>query len=74
MTESSEKMMSLRDKMSSSTPAQVTLFLSKQDSQYTKVGKLQFTDVNVDETTDSISLRALFYLCLAAKNRRYWPQ
>ncbi len=60
MTESSEKLMALRDKISSNTPAQVTLFLSKQDSQYKKQGKLQFTDVNVDKTTDSISLRAIF--------------
>tara|TARA_R110002110_G_scaffold33533_1_gene114728 strand:- start:49308 stop:50438 length:1131 start_codon:yes stop_codon:yes gene_type:complete len=60
MSESSDKFMSLRSKISSTAPAKVTLFLSKQNALYKEEGQLQFSDVLVDKTTDSISLRAIF--------------
>jgi len=60
MSESSDKFISLRDKVSPTSPAKVILFLSKQKSQYTESGQLQFSDVTVDRTTDSVSLRAIF--------------
>jgi membrane fusion protein (multidrug efflux system) len=43
----------------SSTEAQVRLTL-EDGSQYGPRGKLQFTEVSVDETTGSVTLRALF--------------
>ena len=43
----------------SSTEAEVTLIL-EDGSHYGPRGKLQFTEVSVDETTGSVTLRALF--------------
>lgn len=65
LTQSSTKVMDLRQKIASgqvqdSDEAPVTLLLNGTGSPYAHTGRLQFSEVIVDEATDSITLRAVF--------------
>lgn len=65
VTQSSEDFMRLRSELNSGKlqqtngKAQVKLLL-QDGSEYTQAGTLEFSDVTVDETTGSITLRAVF--------------
>lgn len=65
VTQSSEDFMRLRDELNSGKlqqddgKAQVKLLL-QNGSEYAQSGTLEFSDVTVDETTGSITLRAVF--------------
>ncbi len=48
-----------RIKLSGPGEATVSLFL-EDGTQYPEIGKLQFTDITVDQTTGSVTLRAMF--------------
>lgn len=61
MTQSSTELMQLRAKLESTETIPVELFLGDhKENVYNSEGKLQFHEVNVDQTTGSVQLRALF--------------
>jgi membrane fusion protein (multidrug efflux system) len=61
MTQSSTELMQLRGKLDDLNTIKVDLFLGDNETnQYGYEGKLQFHEVNVDQTTGSVQLRALF--------------
>jgi membrane fusion protein, multidrug efflux system len=61
MAQSSADLMQLRSKIKNTDAISVTLFLGDAEhSAYTHKGKLQFHEVNVNQTTGSVQLRALF--------------
>jgi membrane fusion protein (multidrug efflux system) len=62
ITQSSAELLALRRGLSAGGPqasANVTLIL-EDGSRYARSGKLQFTDITVDQTTGAVTLRALF--------------
>lgn len=61
MTQSSTELMQLSSKLEKIDSIPVDLFLGNtENSLYKYEGKLQFHEVNVDQTTGSVQLRALF--------------
>ncbi len=60
MTQSSDDLMRLRDRVKDYENIPVTLFLSESGKGYPHKGKLQFHEVTVEQTTGSVQLRALF--------------
>lgn len=59
ITQSSEDMQRLRSVLKGKTEQKVTIIYNN-DTPYPETGILQFTDITVDPTTDSVAIRALF--------------
>jgi membrane fusion protein (multidrug efflux system) len=61
MTQSSTELMQMRSKLENTENIAVSLFLGdNKNDRYAHEGTLQFHEVNVDQTTGSVQLRALF--------------
>lgn len=59
LTQPSVELMRLRSHIENNNQLKVTLYLDNGQI-YPEPGELQFSDVTVDETTDSVSLRSIF--------------
>lgn len=60
MPQSSAELMRLRQRLGALNEVPVTLRMEGMQEPYKEKGKLQFHEVTVDRTTDSVQLRALF--------------
>jgi membrane fusion protein, multidrug efflux system len=59
ITQSAQDMQRLRSVLKGKSDQKVTLIYNN-DTQYPETGTLQFADITVDPTTDSVAVRALF--------------
>lgn len=60
LTQASSEVMLLRRTLQEKEKLPVKLYVEDENKMYSQIGQLQFSDVTVDESTGSVSLRALF--------------
>lgn len=60
MTQPSSQLSDMRGQASGTNELPVLLFLENETTPYPHQGKLQFSDITVDQTTGSVLLRAIF--------------
>lgn len=60
IAQSSEALLSMRQRYPDTRKIPIRLLLGESGREYEQTGKIQFYDVNVDQSTGSVNLRALF--------------